>query len=459
MKLRPHQLHAIERVEADPTGRHILNDEMGLGKTAEAIELLRRANAARTLIASPAIVRSNWRKELNMWWPLHPEVGLITMGRERTSVSKKQLELIQTAYNAPYQVVSYNLLPHIELDGWKAIVFDEVHRLKEPKTTQAVAAARLVRRNPSALILGLTGTLMPDKPLDACGIVEAMWPGRIGGLEKDGKLNYKCRFYYSNAKHNGYGWDFHGINPLHIDELRQRLASLSTRTTKLDIPNLPPFDVQYVTVPPTKTRGYKVGDRFDKEAINNVLEHASTDKLPFILQWVYDAAEQATHIAVLTHLRATAYNIAKQLEGKYNVYTITGAQTPEERNGLLERARGDKAAVIVATMHSIGIGINLEFATAALFAELYYRPETVIQALGRFSRLSSKVPSCCTILSVEGTIDEVIADKLAAKIEDIGTVVDAGVSEEKLLSSLESEDDFLAMVEAAWRSEVNDEYV
>jgi hypothetical protein len=89
-------------------------------------------------------------------------------------------------------------------------------------------------------------------------------------------------------------------------------------------------------------------------------------------------------------------------------------------------------------MHSIGIGIDLTFCQTALFAELYYRPETIIQALGRFSRLSGKVPTSCVIMIEKNTNDEIIGMKLGEKIQAINMAIEAGLTDTKLEAVLNS---------------------
>jgi hypothetical protein len=86
----------------------------------------------------------------------------------------------------------------------------------------------------------------------------------------------------------------------------------------------------------------------------------------------------------------------------------------------------------------------------------------MIQALGRFSRLSGTVPSSCKILVAEGTIDEVIAAKLEEKVNAANMAVKAGMSEEILSRSLgiESGDDWLTELKAAIISKTReDEYL
>jgi ERCC4-related helicase len=231
-------------------------------------------------------------------------------------------------------------------------------------------------------------------------------------LAKNGDVCYKAKARYTNPIHNGYGWEFKGINELYANELRERLATTTSRTTKLQVAHLlPPFDVKQLYI-----------------------EHP---KQPQIKEWAQDALEQNSHIAILTHLRATAEQIVQALQAE-QPYLITGALGPEKRNMLLAEAKAKPSAIIVATMHSIGIGIDLTFCQTALFAELYYRPETIIQALGRFSRLSGKVPTSCVIMIEKNTNDEIIGMKLGEKIQAINMAIEAGLTDTKLEAVLNS---------------------
>ena len=64
----------------------------------------------------------------------------------------------------------------------------------------------------------------------------------------------------------------------------------------------------------------------------------------------------------------------------------------------------------------------------------------MIQAMGRFSRLSGEVPSSCSLLVLLQTLDERIAFKLEEKLIDINATIDSGLSEEALEKSLGKED-------------------
>jgi hypothetical protein len=304
--------------------------------------------------------------------------------------------------------------------------------------------------NPGAAIVGTTGTLVPDQIIDLWGQLDLIWPGRFGKVDKNGKHSWQFKDRYSNKRHNGYGWDFEGVKDAYLPELRHRLSQVSTRVTKAEIAHLlPPFQVSLLRV---KAAKFIPVARQESE-LELFLYTAAQEKLPHIKEWVDDAVANGTsHVCVLTHLKDSARAIALALETKYGardttVFCITGDQPPEHRNRELALAKASKKAIVVATMHSIGIGIDLTWCPQALFAELYWRPETMLQAAGRFSRLSGKVPSSVYMMVLEGTQDEAVANSLLMKFASINAAIQPGDGESKIESALGanvgSEEDFL----------------
>jgi hypothetical protein len=74
--------------------------------------------------------------------------------------------------------------------------------------------------------------------------------------------------------------------------------------------------------------------------------------------------------------------------------------------------------VVVATMHSIGIGINdLADFDAALFVELYWKSDVIEQAAGRLRRLCHPHSATIDFLIGKDTIEEQMANCLINKLE------------------------------------------
>ena len=447
MQLHPHQLAAVKHAYNAPGQRFFMLDDTGTGKTVQAIEATKWIYASikasqrvtqwdpNILVVCPAIVRSNWLRELDLWWEGHPFAAPILYGKANESLTKKQAVARMVSYASPIMVTSYNLVHAIPPDQFfSVIILDEAHRLKGAKTKWSKHIRTLITNNPSAAVFALTATPMPDRPQDAHNLLDIVCPGRFGS-----RYQFQSRYQlYEPDEYATSGKKFYGVNPVHAGELRNRIAAISSRTTKAEIAHLlPPFDVKTLRV---KAEVEAPRD-WTASSIEAMLYDAARAKIPHVMEWLSDAVESSSHVTVLTHHRDLARKIRDEAQRKFDqpCFLATGELTPEKRNEVLAQAKDSPSAIVVATMDSVGIGIDMTFTPQALFAELSYRPEAMIQALGRFSRLSGSVPSTCRLLVVEGTIDEVIAAKLEEKIAFINDAVKAGQTESALQASLKND--------------------
>ena len=408
--------------------RWVFNDDTGVGKTIQAIETLRHLGAKKILIVCPALVRRSWEKELDSWWANHPEAGAILYGRARVKgLSKAKVAQKEQSYRAAIQISSYELLKNLAETTYDAVIFDEAHRVKNPKSQQAKLGKKIARK--AKYVFALTATAMADRPPDIYNILDIVYPLRFGRPNEGLGYCFDFNYRYSVGIHNGYGWDFKGVNRANREELAYRIAACSSRTTKAEIAHLlPAFDIQ-----PLVVQGGK--------------------RLDHVTEWAKDALESTDMLCILTHLKDTAGTIAEKLSKQYPNHTValvTGTTYSDayKRAQFLEELVQEPKVILVATMHAVCEGIDLTAFTQTLFAELYYAPRIVVQALGRFSRLCGKVPSLVKMLIREGTPDERVASILQEKIEAINETIKASGTEQKmeelLLATAETDEEFLA---------------
>ena len=450
MNPHPHQLIARDRALAAPGRRFVFGDEMGTGKTVQSCLVMQALQAQRSLIVTPALVRGHWLRRLDEWWAEHPPVGIIAAGRDNNSLTKKAQAAREAAHVAPIQVVSWNLLGEIDLDRQlDIIILDESQRIRKRTTQFSRNARELVLRNPQAAVLELTGTLMANRPSDAFNQLDTLCPGRFGSLTA-----FRKRYQIEEvSEYTTSGFKYHGLNTKNADELRRRIEAISTRVTRAEIAHLlPAFDVRpiYVTLPnsapPVLSSSIDIAECLYGYGIN---------KIPIVLDWYEGAAEVATHVAILTHHRELARKVAAALEnrGLDRPVVLLDGYDAEKRGAMIQEVASMPGAVIVATMHSIGIGIDMTFATRALCVELVDDLEVVLQAMGRFSRLSGTVPSSVEFLIAKGTIDEVIADHTLTKLRDINGAMKAGQTDSILSASLSGDN------ARDWREELREAIV
>ncbi|XP_044166630.1 DNA excision repair protein ERCC-6-like 2 isoform X4 [Acropora millepora] len=179
----------------------ILGDDMGLGKTVQVIAFIaavlgktgtkadvfyqfmdgKRAGKQRDsickvsgtfLIVSPGSVMYNWKEELETWG--HFKMGLFHGNTKEDTLQRTlrgRLDVALTTYET-----MRNHLDDVNKVQWLAVIMDEVHRLKDPKSqiTVAAKALRAKRR------YGLTGTPLQNKLEEFWCVLDWANPGSLG---------------------------------------------------------------------------------------------------------------------------------------------------------------------------------------------------------------------------------------------------------------------------------------
>lgn len=189
----PHQVAAHNFLSKSKAA--ILHMGMGTGKTKIVIDLIRMEGIQTVLIACPKSVCAVWKKQLAIHWPNFPGKVLVL---DKGSVAQRAAKLREAlgwhgggATQAPIGVVrplivicNYDSLwrqPIGQLAlsvGWPLVVADECHRIKAAGSKVSwffkALGQRAFRR------LGLTGTPMPNNPLDVYGQFRFLAPHVFG---------------------------------------------------------------------------------------------------------------------------------------------------------------------------------------------------------------------------------------------------------------------------------------
>lgn len=420
------------------------NFEMGLGKSRTAIEVMKFLDSSTTLIVCPANVKLTWGDEFKKWWP------------------EKPLNILDTSkdvFHPGVNICSYEIFERKfeDLSHLDSLILDEAHYIKSGKSKRSKAVKELCEQFPRMIKLALTGTPICDQPIDLFHQLDTFWPGRFGNF-------FKFREAYCDKEENKYagsGYTYFGINQERAEELRQRVEFVSSRVTRQQVAHLlPAYDVQLHKIRPKKRLNYKeflakvydtMRDHTNK-LDSSILENSDL-KIKEAVEITLDAFTNVSHVCVLTHYVATAEKIAAGLQqSDAPVTLITGNVPTGTRHRKIAEARAASKSILVATMHCVVEGIDLTKFTEAIFAELYWQPKTMLQTLGRFSRLNSKEASRSRLLVLEGSLDEAIASTLMAKIKAQNSIIKAGSNEKHLQSALEiemSDEEFLEQLKFA----------
>ena len=111
---------------------------------------------------------------------------------------------------------------------------------------------------------------------------------------------------------------------------------------------------------------------------------------------------------------------------------VHGKQTYEERKKNIKNFQKNKERIILCNIAAGGQSINLhdetgEFPRVSLIVPSYSSTQ-LIQALGRIHRAGSKSPATQRIIFCSGTVEEHIAKRLKAKVNNLSNFNDNDLS-------------------------------
>ncbi|KAI9706991.1 MAG: hypothetical protein M1820_004579 [Bogoriella megaspora] len=203
--MRSYQLEGLEwLISLYENGLNgILADEMGLGKTIQTISFLaflrEKQSFGPFLIAAPLSTTSNWVDEFHRWTPDIPVVLYHGSKDERAEIRRKHLKN-PGSEKFPVVCTSYEICMNdrkfLANFGWKFIIIDEGHRIKNLN-------CRLIRElqsYQSANRLLITGTPLQNNLTELWSLLHFLMPDIFDKLE-----SFESWFDFSALKErNGY---------------------------------------------------------------------------------------------------------------------------------------------------------------------------------------------------------------------------------------------------------------
>ncbi|KAL1640469.1 putative ATPase [Diplodia intermedia] len=250
--MRSYQLEGLEWLTSlyENGLNGILADEMGLGKTIQTIAFLaflrEKGVYGPFLIAAPLSTTMNWVEEVRKWAPTIPVVLYHGSKQEREQIRKAKLKNPGSP-QFPIVVTSYEICMNdrkfLAGFGWKFIIIDEGHRIKNLN-------CRLIRElqsYQSANRLLITGTPLQNNLQELWSLLHFLMPTIFDKLE-----SFESWFDFSALK------DRQGYEQIFSEERKQKLvASLHAilkpfllRRVKADVEKLMPRKREYILYAP-----------------------------------------------------------------------------------------------------------------------------------------------------------------------------------------------------------------
>lgn len=201
--MRTYQLEGLEWLQSlyENGLNGILADEMGLGKTIQTISFIaflrEKGINGPFLIAAPLSTTSNWVAEFKKWTPGIPVVLYHGSKPEREDIRRKRLRNPQSK-DFPVICTSYEICmndrKHLQHFGWKFIIIDEGHRIKN----MDCKLIRELQSYQSANRLLITGTPLQNNLAELWALLHFLMPSIFNNYE-----SFESWFDFSALKEKG----------------------------------------------------------------------------------------------------------------------------------------------------------------------------------------------------------------------------------------------------------------
>lgn len=499
--LFPHQRAGVKFLAT--ARRALLADEPGLGKTAQAIRALtelqnRGEQVFPALIVCPNTLKKNWQREFAKWWP-----GVnVQVIKGSTAQRRKQFEEDGThvyvinweSLRTHSRLASYGSvalarciacgghddkvtenrcevhLRELNKIDFKAVIADEMHRSKEPKSKQT--RALWAATGEADIRFALTGTPIANNVLDMWAILHWIspeeWPSKTRWIDRmiDTMLNAFGGMMVLGVK-PAMEAEFHAtVNPRMRRMLKARV-----------LPWLPEmmFERRDVEMSPKQKKAYEqmrdmmIAELEHGEAVvapspltqtTRLLQFASSyaeitldettgeskttlaapsAKIDALMTDIENGDFGDDSVAVCAVSRQLIELLSAELTKKKIPHgLITGAQDEDERQKAVDDFQTGKTKWVLFTSAAGGVGITL---TTGRRLVMLQRPWSLVehkQALDRIHRIGSEIHDSVIIMDyvTEGTIEERVLQVLETKADNFEQIVK---DKDKLLALLKDD--------------------
>jgi SNF2 family DNA or RNA helicase len=422
----------------------LLADSMGLGKTIQAIAALRilyhQGNLESALIVCPASLLTQWRRELARWAPELKVVPVVGDPSERGRLWQ---------IPAHIKIVGYETLRGDVMDlrdspvlqkPWGVMILDEASRIKNRRSTVAIACKRVPRERRWAL----TGTPLENSVEDVASLLDFL-------------------LLDPNAPPQ---------QPLDLSELKAQLYANQLRRRKEDVlPELPPKRITDVTIelPPKQREAY---DRAEQEGIVQLTQAAGSVTIVHVLELIsrlkqlcnYDpgSGESGKLSDIVNRMRSLVaegqralvfsqftdemFGVRRLAEvlREFQPLSFTGSMSLRQRAEVVERfLTHPEHKALLLSLRAGAQGLNLQTASYVFHFDRWWNPAIEEQADARVHRMGQTYPVTIYRYICANTIEDRIDAKLREKrkmfqdvVEDVSLELTTALSERELFDLL-----------------------
>lgn len=491
--LFPHQRAGVEFLAK--ARRALLADEPGLGKTAQAIRSLKRlqdqgSKVFPALIVCPNTLKSNWEREFDKWWP-GVNVSVVkgsAVQRKKAFEEKADVYVINwESLRTHSKLETYGSIAlarceecgghdskitanrcevharELNLIDFKAVIADEIHRSKDPKSKQT--RALWAATGDADIRYALTGTPIANDVVDLWPILHWLdpkeWPSKTKWIDRyvNTMLNAFGGMMVIGLKPNMTDEFYAGINPrmrrmlkakvlpwlpevinerrdveMGAKQLKAYKQMLENMIVMLERGEFDEASGEVLVAPNPLTQALRLLQFASSYAQIEVTEGGEEKvllsepscKVDALMDDMKNGDFGEDSVAVCAVSRQLIDILSARLTKEEIAHgLITGAQDADERQKAIDDFQSGKTKWILFTAQAGGVGVTL---TTARRLVMLQRPWSLVdykQALDRVHRIGSEIHDSVIITDyvTEGSIEERVIQALDVKSENFEEVV------------------------------------
>ena len=417
----------------------MLADSPGIGKTAQAIAACDAAGVRTAVVVCPGIARENWRREWLVWQTTQRVVEVMRSTNDLFTARAMFADVLIISYALLAQEKVRKTLATFTID---ALICDEAHALKEPKSvrSKAIYGSRFDRKTGLASrakrVWLLTGTPLMNHPGELWTHIRTLWPESLAGvcgLRRNDFLEHFCVVE-----------DFTGkiVGARRVPQLLDLLKPHVLRRLQSEVQaDLPPLRWAHVTVSPetlppmppelvevaTVVQSAIATAKGDDEAVAALA--AEQMHLATLRRWTGvakaaavaalirdEVAEGAGPFVIFAIHREVMATLAAAIPG---ALTLSGDTRMAERQAIIDSFQAGHIPALVCQLSIAATALTLTRSRNVVFAESSWVPADMQQAAKRCHRIGQTDSVLARVVSLAGSIDETIGDVLIRKTATI----------------------------------------